>query len=181
MSKRGPAGQPEESDVEWVVQDANILIDLFEAELFQGCIDPLHLSILVPDLVAAEITSHREQLNRAIQRRHISIVELTPSDLILVAERQAQQRTLSIQDYAAWLIAEQRRCTLLTGDRRLRKAAEKSKVEVHGLLWVMKRLADVGWDRADLHNKLSLILEKGKSRLPAMESRALLADWTKPS
>ncbi|HEB56390.1 MAG TPA: DUF3368 domain-containing protein [Gammaproteobacteria bacterium] len=46
----------------------------------------------------------------------------------------------TFNDLTAMALAKQERCTLLTGDKGLRNAATHENIEVHGTLWLTKRL-----------------------------------------
>ena len=48
----------------------------------------------------------------------------------------------SQNDLFALALAKQESCPLLTGDRRLRKAAEQEGVELKGTLWLVERMAE---------------------------------------
>jgi predicted nucleic acid-binding protein len=41
-------------------------------------------------------------------------------------------------------LAKQEDCSLLTGDKSLRKAAEQEKVSVHGTIWLVEKLVRDG-------------------------------------
>ena len=71
--------------------------------------------------------------------------------------------------------------TLLTGDKTLRKEAEARSVrEVHGLLWVLDRMADSGrCPNTLLHEGLSHIVADPRCRLPRAETQARLTTWAK--
>lgn len=71
----------------------------------------------------------------------------------------------------------QEQCPLLTGDKDLRDAAEKEKVEVHGMLWIVEQLLDR--KLIELQSaKMSFDGMRSKgSRLPLADVDKLLNKW----
>lgn len=83
--------------------------------------------------------------------------------------------------YLHWLaLAMQERCSLLTGDAALRKAAEAEKVDVKGTVWLIKKMVcdnriTVSVARAALHkmraNGRWLPWDKAEERLAELDLR----------
>jgi hypothetical protein len=66
---------------------------------------------------------------------------------------------------------------LLTGDKNLRRAAEKENVDVHGLLWLMDRMVEYHiLPPSKAVKSLRLIIDKG-SRLPCNEVNRRTKRW----
>lgn len=84
---------------------------------------------------------------------------------------------VSIQDCSVWLYAMGNNYTLLTGDARLRNAAAKMKVDVHGIFYVIDKLVDMQLlskeDAAEKLNKLKLL----NPRLPLSEIENRIKEW----
>ena len=74
----------------------------------------------------------------------LRLVELEAPAVERVVDLAARYPHPSRLDLAALAAAEQESCPLLTGDRRLRAAAEEEGVDVHGTLWLAARLVREG-------------------------------------
>jgi len=83
---------------------------------------------------------------------------------------------LSVHDGFAFALAESHSgCILLTGDGALRALAEKSNMEVHGILWIVDQLHDHRISTASaLYAALRLLAEDRAVRLPRKELAASL-------
>lgn len=148
-----------------LISDANILIDMEEGRV-------LELMFRLPERFAVPNILYEEELmNRhaALPARGLLILEVR-GEFVEEAQR---LRTLykrpSMNDLLALALAKQEKCPLLTGDSRLRDAAEVEQVEVKGTLWLMERLWTEGLlDLAALRQTYDLMLQCGR-RLPAAE------------
>jgi hypothetical protein len=77
-----------------------------------------------------------------------------------------------------WLAAKEKGI-LLTGDLPLRQEAERRKLSVHGLLWILAQMVGAGKLQPQAAAKaLRIMLAKG-ARLPAPECERLLREWEK--
>jgi len=78
---------------------------------------------------------------------------------------------LSIHDGFAFALAETHAgCILLRGDAELRMLAERSRIEVHGVLWVCDRLFEGKLSTAEqLLAALSQLAADAAGRLPKRE------------
>jgi predicted nucleic acid-binding protein len=77
-----------------------------------------------------------------------------------------------------WLAAKEKGI-LLTGDLPLRQEAERRKVSVHGLLWILAQMIGAGKLEPPAAAKaLRIMMAKG-ARLPASECERLLRGWEK--
>ncbi len=67
------------------------------------------------------------------------------SEYLLLADQwQDTYPGTTFNDLSAMALARQEQCSLLTGDKRLRNAAEYESIEVHGTLWLMERMFSEG-------------------------------------
>ena len=66
-------------------------------------------------------------------------------------------------------LARQEQSPLLSGDQRLRLAAEKEKIEVHGTLWLMDRMYQEEIITIKRMEKAYDIMCDAKRRLPWVE------------
>ncbi len=123
-----------------LISDANIFID-FDVGGLLGQLFDISATIGVPDLLFEDELrdQHQDLLIHGLK--------------LMTLEAPAIQRTIELArrycrpsrlDLAALALAEQEACPLVTGDRRLREAADGEGVEVHGTLWVAELLFTEG-------------------------------------
>ena len=96
----------------------------------------------------------------------------------MALDYQRKYRALSLYDVIALAIAKSRRWVLLSGDRKLRQAAEKENVDCHGVIWVYDELLDQGKitleERAIAMQDLIDAVQTGRCRLPLDELKKRL-------
>ena len=104
-----------------LISDANILIDLEDGELITQLFS-LPYQFSVPDMLFYD---ELEQQHSYLLDIGLQVGELSPPSM-QKAEMLCQQYTQpSRYDCFALVLAKQEQCPLLTGDKNLRKAAEK--------------------------------------------------------
>ncbi len=120
----------------WLISDANIIIDMESG----GILDKM---FRLPETFAVPNVLYIEEL----EEHHSYLPGLGLMVLDVRAEYVAEAYRLgdvykrpSHNDLLALALAKQECCPLLTGDARLREAAEKEQVDVRGSLWVVERL-----------------------------------------
>lgn len=119
-----------------LISDANIIIDMESAETLDKMFR-LPESFAVPNvLYDEELKLHHAHLPGL----GLEVMELQEKYVLEAFQLGDIYRRASHNDLLALSLAKQERCPLLTGDRVLREAAEKEKVEVRGTLWIMERL-----------------------------------------
>ncbi|MCB9540305.1 MAG: DUF3368 domain-containing protein [Myxococcales bacterium] len=119
-----------------LVSDANIFIDFEDGGLLDVLFG-LDETIGVPDLLFED--ELRAQ-HWGLLDRGLVLIELSAETVERVTLLATRYRHPSRLDLAALAAAQQEMCALLTGDRHLRRAAEREGVEVHGTLWLAERL-----------------------------------------
>lgn len=122
----------------WLISDANIIIDMEVG----GILDKMFRlpeTFAVPNvLYVEELAEHHPRL----PGMGLLVLEIS-EEYILEAYRLGDiYKKPGYNDLLALSLAKQERCPLLTGDEKLREAAEREMVEVRGTLWVMDRLFD---------------------------------------
>lgn len=120
----------------WLISDANIIIDMEAGEILEKMFS-LPETFAVPNvLYVEELEEHHPHLPG------LGLVALdVREEYVLEAFRLGDvYKKPSHNDLLALSLAKQERCPLLTGDGRLREAAEMEKVEVRGTLWIVERL-----------------------------------------
>ncbi len=145
-----------------LIGDSNIFIDFEEGGLLEALFR-LPEEVGVPDLLFEEELRGQHE---ALLDDGLVLVQLTPETLQRVVRLASAHRKPSRLDLAALAAAEQEACPLLTGDRNLRAAATTEGVEVHGTLWVARRLVDAGVVSVSVLREAYAKMEAGGRRLP---------------
>lgn len=159
-----------------VVQDANILIDLYEAGLL-GPFFKLGFENHSTDLVLNEI---EQPVHKYVKNGLIRQHALTPEHLEQIFDFQSVSANgISLPDCSVlWLTKELGNDTrLLTGDGKLRQVAEKERIKVHGLLWILDHLVEEKIvSGKSMSDKLEELIIMG-SRLPENECQKRILLW----
>ena len=122
------------------VKDANILIDLIEADLL-GLWFRLGIETYTTDLVRYEIKleAQRRTLDYFVEAGLLKVETSTPETLSL-ASQVKEEHKISMADASTFVLARSLGAALLSGDDSLRKAAKASDIEIRGVFWVFDRL-----------------------------------------
>lgn len=123
-----------------LVSDANILIDMEEGGLLVSMFS-LDRQFIIPDILFTEELSelHAHFLDYGLEQRTLS-----SESMISAMQLMQSYRHPSRNDLFALSLAKQEDCSLLTGDRHLKLAAENEGVEVHGTIWLVEELVKEG-------------------------------------
>ncbi|MBR9920029.1 MAG: PIN domain-containing protein [Bacteroidetes bacterium] len=123
------------------VQDANVLIDLWDVGLLAEMFE-LQIEFHTTDLILAEITidSNQKALQSFIKSNKLIVHSLSAKALLELIEFKQDQGKLSLEDCSVWMLAKDRGTILLTGDSLLRKKATTDGIEVHGSIWVLDKM-----------------------------------------
>lgn len=154
------------------VIDTNVLIDLDIGGLLT---DLFRLDIVwvIPDLVLAELNHPSPN---ALLKMGLRALELSSEEVEKIIEFGLQYPNLSVYDRASLVLAMREGAMLITGDRRLRKAAEEQGVRVHGTLWVLDQLVERGTPKQTAAQAIKQMLAEGR-RLPIAECKKRLNRW----
>jgi predicted nucleic acid-binding protein len=159
-----------------VVQDANIIIDLIDCEIFE-LFFRLELEVVTTSLVLGEISdaSQKKQCQAVIRKKLLHLVEISTLEYLRL--QALDLPGLSVTDRSVLDVAKARQASLLTGDGKLRKTAKTSDIDVRGILWVFDQLVKSGLrPKAEAHGKLSDLQERNQ-RLPKVEIKKRLRSW----
>lgn len=117
-----------------LISDANILIDLEEAQL-TALMFQLPFRVMAPDLLFFDelAEQHGHLIGMGLELRELKPDAVTESE-VLVKRYPRPNRN----DCLALALAKQERCPLATGDRDLKEAATSEKVRVVGTLWFIE-------------------------------------------
>jgi hypothetical protein len=157
-----------------IISDTSCLIDLGKAALLAEFLR-LPFEVLIPNtLFADELLSFSVEEKRSLVEAGLKVVDLPGKQVLRARDVISAQPRLSIHDGFAFALAEtQPGCILLTGDSELRVLAERSQIEVHGVLWVCDRLLESRLATArQLYTTLSKLAMDPAVRLPKRELAA---------
>jgi len=155
------------------VTDTNIWIDMDKGQIIDKALR-LPLRLAAPDVVIKEL--ERPDGKRLVQAGLIEM-ELSGREVLLVEELAQRYPAPSRVDIFALALALSKKGILVTGDKRLRKAATKEKVIVRGTLWMLDEM---------IRHRIACPLEcaealdkmlKAESLLPADECEKRLHKW----
>lgn len=144
------------------VKDANILIDLIEADLL-GLWFRLDIETYTTDLVRFEIkdASQQKALDAFIEAGLLK-VESSDSTALRTIARVKDEHGVSMADASTFVLAKKLGAALLSGDDSLRKAARASDIEICGVFWVFDRLIEKRHlSKADACVRLRRLLDCG--------------------
>ncbi|QQC63808.1 PIN domain-containing protein [Paraburkholderia ginsengisoli] len=155
------------------VSDTNIWIDFHHAELLQELFQ-LPFSLCCTDFVALEMDS--PELAPLVDLGLV-IESLSSNEVQQLQGLTQQHKNPSLADMSCYFLARERQLPLLTGDGALRALAQREKVQVHGVLWLLDRMVEhnvIAAARAAL--ALRTMLEKN-ARFPERECQLRLERW----
>ncbi len=156
-----------------LILDTTICIDLFNGQLLEKVL-VLPYEFTLPDVIVAELI---DPPGDSLLQLGYSVQQLPAEDIRRFFALRAKYTKPSTNDLFALLIAKINNCTLITGDRDLRVAAQNEEVAVHGLLWLLDRLVEYQvLGKANTADSLERIIASG-SWLPKRECDIRLKRW----
>lgn len=126
-----------------VIIDSSCLIDLKKGELLET-IFSLSYRFAIPEvLFEDELLSVHNTERKRLKNLGLEIIELSGDGTRLASELLKKHSGISLNDCLALVSAKQiPNSILLTGDKTLRHVTiRETRVEVHGVLWIMDELA----------------------------------------
>ena len=156
--------------MEIVVNDTNILIDLFNAGLLPYC-KQLKLEFRTLDLVINEIKVDEQYMaiQEIIDDGTLQVYSLSGEQVGKVYQKVSEYKgvcNLSPEDISVMVYAIDNNCRLLTGDRKLREKATLENVKVSGVLYITDLLVkDSEISNEEMINALKRLLDSN-NRLP---------------
>ena len=160
-----------------LISDANILIDMEVGGLLRPMFR-LDATFAVPNILFEE--ELRGQHPR-LPRLGLKSLDLNATSVEYADNVIAKYRAIgaSINDLLALALAKQEQCPLLTGDAKLRIAAESEQVEFHGTLWLVEQMVGarviIGRQAGAAYRKM----RDAERRLPWDEIEIQLASFRK--
>jgi predicted nucleic acid-binding protein len=157
-----------------LVTDASILFDAVKGGI-------LHEMFQLPFIfITSDFVAYRELKTpplSSFEKAGIRIEELSGSQIRMLEEIHISYRNLSVNDISVYILAKDLSVTLVTGDDALRRYAESSGVQVHGILWILDELVRNEIIRkTDAAIALRRMLDHG-CRLPKTECDDRFSRW----
>lgn len=130
--------------MEIVINDTNILIDLYNAGLLPYC-KKLNLDFRTLDVVINEIEDSEQYaaVQSIIDEGTLCVCSLTGEQVGTVFQKVAAYNgvcNLSVEDISVMVYAIDNNCRLLTGDKKLKDKATLENVKVSGILFLTDML-----------------------------------------
>lgn len=119
-----------------LISDANILLDLDEGRLIERLF-LLSYEFRTPDILFMEELAY---FHNDLLKMGLMLSELSSESIDYAMKLMQQYPKPSTNDCFALALAVQEDCPLLTGDKDLRNAAKKEKVEVKGTVWLVEQM-----------------------------------------
>lgn len=130
--------------------------------------------MVVPDLLyKRELEAHNGPYLRSLG---LGVVALTAQELSDAQDINAQRPALSLPDCFALMCSMRPNHCLVSGDKALRKEAERTG-KVFGLLWLLDCMEQRGVPGQDLAAGLANLLNHPRCRLPRDEVEMRLIRW----
>lgn len=145
-----------------IVSDANVLIDLVDGDIAPA-LRHLPYKILVPEIPFEEElrARHSDLLDFGIS------TEPSAEKSILEVEQTIRKYPrISRNDAVALVLAHEKQCLLLTGDKNLRIAAEACAIEVHGTIHLIENFVAMDLLTAEQIRKAVELMRSRGRRLP---------------
>lgn len=126
--------------MEIVVNDTNILIDLYESGLLEIC-QHMKLEFHTLDFIINEIENEEQQagIQRLIDIGCLKVKSLSGKQMGFVIEKIYEYNgmcNLSPEDISIMVYAKEHNYRLLTGDKTLREKASLENIQVSGILYL---------------------------------------------
>ena len=164
-----------------IVEDTNIIIDLFNVGLLQFC-KKMDIVFHTTEFVIKEIKrpEQRSTLKGLISNEELKMVVFNIEEMLQLANLEEECRStnnLSTADCSVVLLAERLGCRLLTADQKLVHFAQSRGLETSGFLWLTDKMVEKGIvSPKDMVEYLNRYLETNK-RAPEKEVNERIAQY----
>lgn len=131
-----------------IVEDTNILIDLFNTGLIRYC-QLMGIEFHTTGYVISEIEDHEQRtfIMGSIINGLLKVDSFEGDDYVLLVNTKQSfegQNNLSDTDCSVMLLAERLQCRLLTSDQKLVRQARERGLEANGFLWLTDKMMELG-------------------------------------
>ena len=127
-----------------VISDANVIFDLLSVHLLEAFF-ALPCEICTTDFVISEIEKPEQQkiIQKFIKVKKLGVASFDFDEFNEILHLQSNSKNnTSIADCSVWYYAKKVDGRLLTGDGKLRSAAEKDNVKVSGILYLFDNFVE---------------------------------------
>lgn len=155
-----------------LISDANILIDIEEGGLIKYLFC-LPYQFMIPDILFYE---ELDEQHKYLLDDGLKLAGLSEETMRYAEEVTTKYRDPSRNDCFALALAQQEKCSLLTGDKNLRKAAEAEGVIVMGTIWIVDRMVSNQLITIEQAEEAYQCMQKARRRLPWEKAFASLKD-----
>ncbi len=155
------------------IVDANIIIDMYLGGILVRLFE-LPFQFAAPDIIVAEL---QDPEGTQVELLGVSRLVLEPQQLLEAMALSRQYPRIPVSDLQALVLARDRKATLLTGDRALRRLATEIGVPAHGTLWLLDEMVHLQiLSEGEAAAALRTMLDSN-CRLPLEECKARLRRW----
>lgn len=164
------------------IKDSSILIDLVNGDIIEEWFQ-LKIETWITEAVLSEIQcgAQAERIMVFLEAGAIKVEEIPDANALewlTEVSHFSKSNQISFADAASIFCAHKKKAWLFTGDGRMRKVANKTGLEVKGLLWVLDSLVKEGLiDEENACSSLTAIRNAG-ARLPEDECEERLKRWS---
>ena len=159
-----------------VISDSSALIDLAKAQLIENTL-ALPYEFVIPDVIFAdELIDLKHYKKEQLLELGFKIGFLKGEEVETAFEYGVRYTPLTTNDCFALVLAETiAEAILLTDDGDLRKAAQRHKVEAHGIIWLCEQMRECGTvEGKSLLGALESLLNDPRCRIPKRELNRLI-------
>ncbi len=163
-----------------LIFDTCILIDLYNGNLLDK-IKQLPSKFGIPDAILSDAFTDKIELQEPgteeILDAGFEIYSLESDELVEVYNLNKVYSHTSVIDIFSLVLAKKYKAILLTGDKKLREAAQNEGIEFKGILWILDELIEHSIiNKKTATGSLQEILSKG-AYLPKTECRKRFKYW----
>lgn len=159
-----------------VISDSSVLIDLAKVQLIESTL-ALPYEFLIPDVIFDdELIDLRHYKKEQLPDLGFKIGSLKGGEVEIAFKYGVRYKPLTANDCFALVMAETiAKSILLTGDGDLRKAAQRHRVETHGIIWLCEQMSEFKTvDDKILLMALEVLRDDPRSRIPGRELNRLI-------
>jgi len=153
-----------------LVHDANVLIDLKEGGLLRPLLDGPWQVVTPNALFDRELAAHHPEL----PDMGLQLLDVRGEWVLRSMQWAATYRQTSAMDRLCLALALQEECPIVTGDARLKKAAQAEGCQAFGTIWVVEQLIRDGSISIRSASAAYDAMEAAGSRLPFSDARKRL-------
>lgn len=158
-----------------IITDTNILFDIISIGALPEFFS-LDFEICTTVFVLQEIrqSDQQEAIEVFIRAKELTVIGFSPEEIEAIIKLKTSRNFKGITDKSVLWKSLQLECPLLTGDKKLRKEAEKLHIEVHGTIWIIENLVNRALINKDMGIHLLELLKQVNSSLPFDEIDKLI-------